>query len=99
MSKLTSECFKDMLHSIHYISRTLERIETVLNDIKYETTLSLLITINIIVYLHFKFMIYLRFYSCFGKILFKIILIILLLKIISAFFSQIHIHIPCIFLD
>ena len=34
MSKLTSECFKDMLHSIHYISRTLERIETVLNDIK-----------------------------------------------------------------
>lgn len=33
-SKFSSESFEDMLHSIHYISRTLERIETVLNDIK-----------------------------------------------------------------
>ena len=33
-SKIIAENFEDMLHSIHYISRTLERIETVLNDIK-----------------------------------------------------------------
>lgn len=33
-SRITVESFEDMLHSIHYISRTLERIETVLNDIK-----------------------------------------------------------------
>lgn len=34
MSRFTAESFEDMLHSIHYISRTLERIETVLNEIK-----------------------------------------------------------------
>lgn len=33
-SKVMTETFEDMLHSIHYISRTLERIETVLNEIK-----------------------------------------------------------------
>ena len=32
-SKVTTENLEDMLHSIHYISRTLERIETVLNSI------------------------------------------------------------------
>ena len=33
MSRFTAESFEDMLHSIHYISRTLLRIEKLLVDI------------------------------------------------------------------